>query len=177
MAAIHFLFDTLLQLAILAVLTRLLLQLVGANFRNPLAAAIVQITSPILVPIRRLLPSVGRLDSAALLLLLVLGALRVALPYLLTGFGLPPPVFWLTRTLITLARTLLYYYLFAILIFAVLGMIAQGVGYSPAQSLLHDLCEPLLGRIRRVIPPLGMIDFSPLWAMIVIQVVLLLLPA
>jgi YggT family protein len=65
-------------------------------------------------------------------------------------------------------------YLFAIFLYALLSMIAPGV-YSPAQSLLVSLCEPILRPIRRVIPPLGGLDLSPMWAGILIYALLILL--
>jgi YggT family protein len=64
MAAIVYLVETLLSLALFACLLRLLLQWVRADFRNPLARALVQITNPVLVPLRRLLPAIGRFDTA-----------------------------------------------------------------------------------------------------------------
>ena len=65
MAAIVYLIETLLSLCLIAVLLRLLLQWSRADFRNPLARSIVHLTNPIIVPLRRLLPAIGRLDTAS----------------------------------------------------------------------------------------------------------------
>lgn len=174
MAVIIYLLETLLSLALLAVLLRLLLQWTRADFRNPLARSLVQLTNPLLVPMRRILPAIGRIDTASVLALLVLAMLKVVVAWVLSGLGLPPLLHWLGLAALELARVLLWTYFFAIFLFALLSLIAPGV-YSPAQGVLQSLCEPILGRIRRVVPPFGGIDLSPLWAGIAIQALLILL--
>ena len=173
MAALLYLIDTLLSLAQLAFLVRLLLQWARADFRNPLARAVVQLSNPVLVPLRRLLPAVGRVDSASVLLVVVLALLRAAVPSLLVGAGLPPALPWLELAALQIARTVLWLYFFAIFLYAMLSLIAPGT-YSPAQALLTALCEPILRPFRRLIPPLANLDLSPLWAGIVIQALLIL---
>jgi YggT family protein len=175
MAALIYLFETLLSLCLIAVLLRLLLQWARADFRNPLARSIVHITNPIIVPLRRLLPAIGRLDTASCVAVLVFAVLKVAVRPLLSGFGALPPLLWAQATALEIVRTTLWTYFFAILIYALLSFVAPGT-YSPAQGLLVALCEPVLRPFRRVIPPLGGLDFSPLWAGIIIQMLLILVP-
>jgi YggT family protein len=174
MAALIFLLETLLSLAMLAVLLRLLLQWSRADFRNPLARSIVQLTNPVIVPLRRLLPAIGRIDTASCVAVIVFAAIEVAVSWLLSGSGPPPAIIWVRLTVFDILRTTLWTYFFAIFIYAMLWMIAPGV-YSPAQNLLVSLCEPVLRPIRRIIPPLGGLDLSPLWAGIAIQMLLILL--
>jgi YggT family protein len=174
MAALIFLINTLLSLCLLAVLLRLLLQWVRADFRNPLARALIQITSPVLVPMRRVLPSVGRVDTASILLIVVLVMLRVAVPWLLAGLGLPAWPLWLRLSASELLQTVLWTYFLAIVFYSLLSMLSQGQ-YNPAQALLGNLCEPLLRPVRRLIPPFGGLDLSPLWVCIAIQALLILL--
>jgi YggT family protein len=175
MQALIFLVDTLLSLALLVALLRLLLQWVRADFRNPLARAILQLSNPIIMPLRRILPPVGSLDSATALLVVVIAAIEAAAGYLLSGLGVPPPLLWAEMTLLEIVRGVLHTYFFVILLYALISLIAPGV-YSPAQALLTSLAEPVLRPVRRVIPPLGGIDFSPLWVLIIIQALLLLVP-
>ncbi|MGB8692976.1 MAG: YggT family protein [Steroidobacteraceae bacterium] len=175
MAALSYLIDTLLSLALLAVLLRLLLQWARADFRNPLVRSLVQITNPLLVPLRRVLPAVGRIDTASVVVVIVVALLRVSAITLLGRIGLPQPLVWLALAAVQIARTVLWIYFVAIFTYALLGMIAPGT-YSPAQGALASLCEPLLRQFRRLIPPLANLDFSPLWACILIQALLLLLP-
>jgi YggT family protein len=135
---------------------------------------VVQLTNWALVPLRRLLPPLGRLDSASVVALLGIALLRACLPVLLAGMGLPPWILWLELAGLQLARTLLWTYFFAIFLYATLSLIAPGT-YSPAQALLNSLCEPVLRPIRRLIPPLANLDLSPVWAGILIQALLILL--
>jgi YggT family protein len=174
MAALLYLLDTLLSLAQLAVLLRLLLQWARADFRNPLARAVVQLTNPVLVPMRRLLPAVGQIDSASVVAVLVLALVRVSLPTVLVGLGFPPLLQCLQLATLQILRTVLWLYFFAIFLYATLSLIAPGT-YSPAQDVLTALCEPVLRPFRRLIPPLANLDLSPLWAGILIQALLILL--
>jgi YggT family protein len=173
MAALLYLIDTLLSLAQLCFLLRLLLQWARADFRNPLLRAIVQLTSPVLVPLRRLLPAIGRLDTASVLVVIALALLRVSMGSLMSGAGLPPLLLWVEVATLQILRLVLWTYFFAIFLYATLSFIAPGT-YSPAQGLLNSLCEPVLRPFRRLIPPLANLDLSPLWAGILIQALLIL---
>jgi len=174
MAALLYLIDTLLSLAQLCFLLRLLLQWARADFRNPLSRALVQLTSPVLVPLRRVLPAVGRLDTASVVVVIALGLLRVSMGTLLSGLGFPPLLLLLELATFQILRLILWTYFFAIAMYAVLSFIAPG-SYSPAQALLTSLCEPVLRPFRRLIPPLANLDLSPLWAGILIQALLILI--
>lgn len=175
MVAVIYLFDTLIRLYLLVLVLRLLLQWTRADFRNPIAQAIVQITNPLIRPLRRVLPPMGKIDSASVLAIGAIVLLKVAVLYLLMGLPVPPPLEWLRIALLELAKLLLYLYLFAIFLYWLVSMLAAD-GASATLSLLYSLCEPLLRQVRRLIPPLGGLDLSPLWVMIAIQALLLLLP-
>ncbi len=174
MAALLFLIDTLLSVAQFVVLLRLLLQWARADFRNPLLRAIVQASNPMLVPLRRVLPSIGRVDTASVVIVLALALLRAYVPELLR-LQAPEPLLPLALfAALGLLRTVLWIYFFSIFLYAMLSLIAPGT-YSPAQALLTTLCEPVLRPLRRLIPPLAQLDLSPLWAGILIQALLILL--
>ncbi len=174
MNAIIYIVETLLSLALFVVLARLLLQLTRADFRNPLCQAIVQLTNPLIVPLRRVLPPIGKVDTASVVAVLLVAAIEVAILAALHGGGWPDPLSWLDAVALEVAHTLLWTYCYAILIYWLLSFIAPG-GYSPMQSVLTSLCEPVLRPFRRIIPPLGGLDLSPLWATIAIQALLILL--
>jgi YggT family protein len=174
MAALLFLIDTLLSVAQFVVLLRLLLQWARADFRNPLLQAIVQASNPLLVPLRRVLPAIGRMDTASVVIVLALALARAWVPELLR-LQVPEPLLALAlQAVVQLLRTVLWIYFFSIFLYAMLSLIAPGT-YSPAQALLTTLCEPLLRPLRRLIPPLANLDLSPLWAGILIQALLILL--
>ena len=175
MSAIIFIVDTLLSLVLFVVLARLLLQWTRADFRNPLCQAVVKLTNPLILPLRRVLPPIGKVDTASVVAVLLIATVEVGCIFALHGVGLPPPELWIRQVLIEIARTLLRTYLIAIFLYALLSLIAPG-GYSPLQSLLTTLCEPVLRPIRRIIPAIAGLDLSPLWAIILIQALLILMP-
>jgi YggT family protein len=174
MAALSYIIGQLISLALLVVLLRLLLQWVRADFRNPIARGLINLSNPVVVPLRRLLPAIGRIDTALVLLVIALVMFKSAVLLILGGDALPTPLQWLLLAARELARTLLWIYFFAIFLYALLSLIAPGT-YSPAQALLVSLCEPVLRPLRRLIPPLGGLDLSPLWAGILIQAALILI--
>jgi len=174
LSAIIYIVETLLSLALFVVLARLLLQLTRADFRNPLCQAIVQLTNPLIVPLRRVLPPIGKVDTASVVAVLLVAAVEVAIVAALHGGSWPDPMTWLDAVALEIAHTLLWTYCYAILIYWLLSFIAPG-GYSPLQAVLSSLCEPVLRPFRRIIPPIAGLDFSPLWATIAIQALLILI--
>jgi YggT family protein len=175
MSAIIYILDTLLGLALFVVMARLLLQWTRADFRNPLAQGIVKLTNPLILPLRRVLPPLGKLDTASVVAVVLVAIVKVGCLYWLAELPMQPPLLMWVRAVVTeIARTLLWTYFYAIVLYALLGMIAPG-GYSPLQSLLATLCEPVLRPIRRIIPGISGLDLSPLWACIAIQALLILL--
>jgi len=175
MTALIFLVDTLLSLALFVVLARLLLQWARADFRNPIAQAIVRLTNPLILPLRRVLPPIGKVDTASVVAVILVAIIKRGILFALTGYGTPGLEVWLQAIAVELVQALLRTYFYAILLYALLSLIAPG-GYSPLQSVLASICEPILRPFRRLIPPIAGIDLSPLWAVIAIQALLLLLP-
>ena len=165
MDAVYFLVDTVLAFAVYAFLLRVLLQIVGADFRNPLAQAVIALTNWLVLPLRRLLPPIGRVDTASVVALL---AVQFAATFLLirlwpgtAPLDMPPSV----AALRSLALATLMLYTILIFVYALLSFIAPGVR-SAATSMLASLCEPVLQPLRRILPVVGGIDFSPLVAIV-----------
>jgi len=174
MSALIFIIETLLSLALFVVLARLLLQLTRADFRNPICQAIVRLTNPLVLPLRRILPPIGKIDTASVVAVILVAVAEVAILFAIRGITFVAPIYWLQSTALAIARTLLWTYFYAIILYALLSMVAPG-GYSPLQSVLATVCEPVLRPFRRVIPPVAGIDLSPLWACILIQAILILI--
>ena len=172
---LEFLINTLFSLYILAVLLRFLLALVRADFYNPVSQFLVKVTNPPLIPMRRIIPSAGKIDTSALVLMLLLQMAALGLIALLRGSQISASAL-LMLSLAELLGLLLNVFLFAILIQVIVSWINPGT-YNPAVSLLYSLTEPVLGPCRRLIPPFSGIDLSPLVALIAIQLAkMLLLP-
>ena len=174
MEAVRFIVDMLLWLLTLAFMLRFLFQLVRADFRDPMADAIVRVTNWLILPLRRVLPPVGKIDTATVVAIVLIAAVHTEAMFALLGMWLPDPLSFALITLKELVGMVLKIYLFAMLLYWVATFVSPG-GYAPGIRLLAQLCEPILKRVRRVIPPIGQIDFSFLWVSIAIGALLILL--
>ena len=172
---LEFIISTLFSLYILAVMLRFLLGLVRADFYNPISQFLVRITNPLLVPLRKVIPGAGKIDIAAIVLLVVLQLVMLTIMVMLRGSAVP----LLSLLLITageLIALLINIFLVAIIVQVVISWINPG-SYNPVSSLLHSLTSPVLRPVQRIVPPLSGIDLSPLFALIGLQVLrMLILP-
>lgn len=175
MRALIYIVSTLATLYNVALLLRLIMQLARADFRNPIGRGIVQVTDPLIRPLRRVLPPAGRIDTASVVAVLAVAAARIWLLQALSGHVAVAPLALLGATVLDVTRLVLWTYFYSIVLNALLSFVAPG-NYSPAQSLLASICDPVLNPIRRVIPSLAGLDLSPLWACIAIQALVLMLP-
>jgi YggT family protein len=176
MEAIRYIVDMLLWLLLLAFVLRFIFQLVRADFRDPMADAIVRVTNWLILPLRRILPPISKLDTATLVAVLLIASLYSVIMMLLNGItlGSGDLLVFLRLLLITLLGMILRIYLFALLLYWLTSFIAPG-GYAPGVRLLSQVCEPVLKPVRRLIPPIGQIDFSVLWVSILIGALLVVL--
>jgi YggT family protein len=176
MEAVRYIVDILLWLLLLAFVLRLLFQLVRADFRDPMADAIVRVTNWLILPLRKLLPPVGKVDTATVLAVLLIACARTLILLALAGGGVAALdwIVFLRSVLLDLLGLVLRVYLFAMLLYWLTSFVSPS-GYAPGVRLLAQLCEPILKRVRRVIPPIGQIDFSMLWVSILIGALLVLL--
>ena len=172
-AAGDFLIRTLFDLYIMAVLLRFMLQLVRADFYNPISQFLVTVTNPPLVPLRRVIPGFAGIDMAAVLLLVGLEVLKFVVLYLAL-YQLIPNVFGLLVLAVgELLQTAVNIYFFAIIIMVIASWIASGA-YNPLLAVLSSLTEPLMRPARRLMPPIGGFDLSPLIVLIGLQLVSML---
>lgn len=171
--AFSYLVGTLLDLYITAVMLRLLLQWVRADFYNPVCQFLIKVTNPALLPLRRVIPAVGRLDTASVVLMLGLEFFSVWIVSRIASSPLSPAgivLFSITKLLATLLIT----YFFLIIANVVLSWVA-GRAHHPVVPLVYQLTEPVLRPFRRFIPPIAGLDLSPVFALIAIRFLLLLL--
>jgi YggT family protein len=162
-----FIIKTLGSLYLLIVLLRFILQLVRANFYNPLCQFIVKATQPLLKPLRRVIPSMFGLDMSSLVLALIVQILLMAVILTLKGFEVNwlLMVPWSVIALFSLFLNVLFY---AMIISVILSWVAPG-SHNPGAELVAQITEPVLAPFRRLIPNLGGLDISPIFAFIVIQ--------
>ena len=162
-----FLVQTLFGLYIGAIMIRFLLAVVRADFYNPISQFLVKVTNPPIIPLRRVIPSMMGIDTASIILMLVLQSAEYMILAAIKGFGIHP-IGLIVLSIGGLLSLLFQIYFFTILIQVILSWVAPG-GYNPAISLLYSLNEPLLGRARRILPPIHGFDLSPILVMIILQ--------
>lgn len=165
---VEFIVNTLFSLYVLALMLRFLLAWVRADFYNPVSQFLVKITNPVLVPVRRVIPPIGGIDTASIVVMLLVQMIGIALILLLRGGGIPPQtlIFVSLAELVDLAFKV---FIYGIVIQAILSWINPGT-YNPAVSLLHALTEPALRPVRRILPPISGLDLSPLLAILILEV-------
>jgi YggT family protein len=175
MQALYYVLDTVGTLYNAVLLLRLIMQLVRADFRNPIGRAIVQLTDPLIRPLRRVLPPAGRVDTASVVAVVLFALVKTWLLRVLLGFAAVATVALWRATLLEVIHLVLNTYFFSIVLNALLSFFPQG-GYSPPHSVLASICNPVLNPIRRFIPSIAGLDLSPLWACIAIGALQRILP-
>ncbi len=168
-----FLIQTLFNLYLTVLLVRMLLQAVRADYFNPISQAIVRLTDPVLRPLRGIIPNRGRMDWGGLLLILALQVLKLLLMLALVGQAFNPVVL-LPQALVETLRLAFNTLFYAIIIRAVLSFV-DPYGQNPLARVLGQITEPLLAPARRLIPPIGGLDLSPLVVLIGMQLLMILL--
>lgn len=166
MQALIFLIDTAFSLYLMVVILRVWLQLVRADFYNPFSQFVVKATNPLVLPLRRVIPSMGRLDTATLLLAYGVMLLKlISLQLIQAGqIALIPSLIFSVIFLVKEVFTLLFWIL---VIRALLSWFSQG--RSPVELVMYQLTEPLLAPVRRILPPLGGLDLSVLVVLVGLQ--------
>ncbi|MGJ7518584.1 YggT family protein [Pseudomonas baetica] len=162
-----FVIQTLGSLYLLIVLLRFILQLVRANFYNPLCQFAVKATQPLLKPLRRVIPSMFGLDMSSLVLALLVQMALFAVILLLSGYEVNV-LFLAPWALVGIFALFLKILFWAMIISVILSWVAPG-SHNPGAELVQQITEPVLAPFRRIIPNLGGLDISPIFAFIVLQ--------
>ncbi|MBV1814121.1 YggT family protein [Pseudomonas viridiflava] len=166
-AAIYVL-QTLGSLYLTLILLRFVLQLVRANFYNPLSQFIVKATQPLLKPLRRIIPSIFGLDMSSLVLAIIVQMILMALTLLLIAGTAGDPLLLLLWSIISVTALFLKIFFFALIISVILSWVAPG-SHNPGAELVNQICEPALAPFRRIVPNLGGLDISPILAFLVLK--------
>ncbi len=167
--ALIFLLDNFSQLYLLLLLMRFWLPVLRANFQNPIAQGVLRYTSPLVVPVRRFVPPIKRLDTATVLVafviqfvvmivISVLVSIRDGMNPLVTISGTNAMFTFAFTAIVKLAILSVILFIVAIVIRVILNILGRYLG--PISDMLADLTEPLIAPIRRFIPPVGVVDLS-----------------
>jgi YggT family protein len=158
------------HLLMLALLLRFLLQVTKADFYNPVSQSLVKMTAPILNPLRRVIPSWHGVDIATLLVALVFGTLASALMIFAAGYVIPGIGTLISWAFLGMVSYVVKIYFWGLLISVIASWVSPFSG-NPALMLVHQLLEPVQSLFRKVIPPMGGLDLSPIFIFLAIQIV------
>lgn len=158
--ALDFILQAIASLFLFILLLRFWLPWFRADFRNPVAQAILKITSPVIVPLRRILPSIGKIDTATVVVAFVVQFLTIVARLFLHGASAPfiPIAVTAFLELCILSANL---FMLIIIVSILLSWFAQGT-YNPVTAMVSSIADALLRPFRRLIPPLGGLDLSPI---------------
>lgn len=177
--AFNFLISIIFDLYIMVVAVRFLMQATRANYYNPLAQAVVKLTNPVLIPLRRVVPGLMGQDMAALVLsllliiakmlvfkALMLGQVSVA-GYTVSSAALTLPGMVMLAP-IDLLNLFFNVFIYSLVILAILSWV-NPMGQNPAAEVLSDITRPVIAPVRQWIKPMGGLDFSLLVALVLLQ--------
>lgn len=159
-----FLIDTVFSIYIAIMLIRFLLQQVGADFYNPISQFVVKATQPLVAIARRFIPSIGKIDTATLVLVLLLIVGKLLILFSIAGYPINVQQLFI-KSLFDLISLVFDIFIVALFVQAILSWINPDP-YNPINSLLRSLTYPILRPIQQVVPPIGGIDLSTLVALI-----------
>lgn len=158
MSSVHFLIDFVFNLYLMVVLLRLWLQFARADFYNPFSQFVVKVTQPIIAPMRRVLPSIGRLDTATLILALLVAGLKIIILNLVLGGGGLNLLSVVVVSFIIVLKEALTLVMYVLILRAIMSWVSQG--NNPMELVLGQLTEPMLAPIRKRMPDMGGLDLS-----------------
>lgn len=168
------LFNTLGGLYLLAVLLRFLLQVAKADFYNPVSQSVVRITDPMVRVLRNFIPGYRGVDFSALVLALLIEAVAICVLILLYGGGLPGLGYIITWSFVGVLYFIIniyYYAIIASIIMSFVMLFSGNMNPHPILRVIWQLTEPIMAPIRKIIPPMGGLDFSPIFIFLAIQII------
>ncbi len=167
-----YLTDVVFGIAILLLMLRFMLGMARANFYNPFSQMIVKITDPLVLPLRKIIPPIGRFDTALILLMVILKIIHLFLQTKILGISLPA-FNLVTASIGLLLNTMLIIYMVAIGIMVVFSWLSMAGMRMPPDlaNIINSLINPIMNPIRRIMPPLGGLDLSPMIAFVLLNVV------
>ncbi len=165
-----YLVETAASLYLILIILRGMLQTARADIYNPISQFVVRATNGPLTLLHRVIPNMRRVDPALWLLALLIQAVAISATLLLAGFGLPNILLLLVWSAIGVIGLLVNAYLIAMVIMIVVSWVAPGSRH-PAIVLTYQVTEPVMAPVRRMLPDMGGLDFSPILVFIVINII------
>lgn len=164
-----YIIQTLGSIYLFIVVMRFLLQLVKADYYNPISKMIVKATNPLLVPLRKVIPGFWGIDFACLLLALLVEIIILQVIILIAGLGLQNPLLLLPWAVVGIIKLVATTYFWGLIIMVIASWVAP-YSHNPGLSLLRQLIEPTLAPLRKILPDLGGLDLSPMIALMLLHI-------
>lgn len=158
---------------LLVLMIRLILAYTNAHYFNPLIRFIIKLTQPIVGPLRRIIPNYRRIEFSTLVIILLIECAKLFFLFLLIG-NMPSVLFVISVAIIEALRLLLQTFFYAILLQALMSWFQPGE--TPATYVLRQITSPILYPLQRVIPPVSGFDITPIPALLLLQLLIILLP-
>ena len=167
-------FNTIVGIYLLAVLLRFLLQVAKADFYNPVSQAVIKITDPMVKVFRTFIPGYRGIDFSTLVLAFLIEAAAICMLIILYGGTIPgvgPIVMWAFVGVVLFIISIYYYAILASIIMSFVMMFSGSTNPHPLLLLVWQLTEPVMAPVRKIVPPMGGLDFSPIFIFIAIQLI------
>ena len=167
-------FNTIAGLYLLFVVARFLLQLAKADFYNPISQAVFKITDPMVKVFRSFIPGYRGIDFSSLILAFFVQFAAISLTILLYGGSLPSISFIVTWSFVGVLNFIILFYYYALIASIVMSFVMMFSGNMNPHSILSlvwQITEPIMSPVRKVIPPMGGLDFSPIFIFLVIGLI------
>jgi YggT family protein len=170
-AGLFFLVNTVFDIYLFILSLRLVLVFVGSNYFDPMTQFVIKLTQFIVNPVRRVIPNIGRFESASIVIILVLSIIKFFLLSII-GVGMPNIFGLILLSFADLLKFIIQIFFYAILLQVILTWIQP---YSPINRVLNLITSPIMQPLRRYIPPVGGFDITPIPALIILQLCLILI--
>ena len=173
-SALAQIFNTIAGLYLLFVVARFLLQLAKADFYNPISQAVFRATDPVVRVLRRFIPGYKGVDFSSLILAFIVQFLAISVTILLYGGAIPSAGFIITWSFIGVLNFIILFYYYALIASIVMSfvmMFSGNMNPHPILLLVWQITEPIMAPFRRVIPPMGGLDFSPIFIFLIIGLI------
>lgn len=168
-----FLVTTLFDLYTFVLILRFILQYLRVSYYNPFTQFVVKATGKLVVPVRRMIPGWRGIDFATLFVILLVTLLKLTMVTFIrykTAPFFPGLLIWSFGDLLNLVINL---YFFSILIQVLASWLAPA-SHSPVMEILYQITWPLMRPFKRLIPPIGGMDITPIPVIILLQLVKML---
>ena len=173
-SALAQIFNTIAGLYLLFVVARFLLQVAKADFYNPISQAVFKATDPVVRVLRSFIPGYKGVDFSSLILAFIVQFIAISVTVLLYGGTIPSIGFIITWSFIGVLNFIILFYYYALIASIVMSfvmMFSGNMNPHPILLLVWQITEPIMAPFRKVIPPMGGLDFSPIFIFLIIGLI------